>query len=122
MAFRDQSLRTVNIGKNRIGQFRALRDARFDGGPLLRIDDQRQNIELPGTRLAVLFVIDVIGDGIVAHHVVRRSQAVRVIRSAQTAEFVEERFPMAAHLAIGRAQFVVTARGDRIVHKQAAGG
>ncbi len=113
---------TIDIGQHAVEQARALHDALFDAGPVLRVDDQRQRLERPRSRRrdrrrAAAFER--------THQVVRHAVRANLLRdrravplegcrriAAQRGRMLEEALPRRPQRAFGGAQFVpVVVRG-----------
>jgi len=94
----EQGLRPINIGDDRIEQMRALRHATLDMRPLGLADQERQQVERPRPRLAVIRV-DVVTDVVIADLLRDRSVVILQSRDAVFAEPLEELPPRFAQRA-----------------------
>ena len=63
-----QVLLTVDVGQHRVEQPRPLFHPGLDPGPLLRRDQQRQQLQRPRTRAVATFGVDVVGRAVLAHN------------------------------------------------------
>ena len=108
-----QPLRAIHVAQDQVGQHGALDHGAFDPGPVVRRQDERHDVELPGPRLPSLVVIDVIGDAIVLHRGAGRQLAARELLRRQVGEGFGEGAPVRAHRSVRVAQFIETCRRGR---------
>jgi hypothetical protein len=95
LAALQQGLRTVDVGHHRVEQLRPLHHAGFDLGPLGLVDQQRQQIERPRPRLALVRV-DVVADVVIADLLRDRGRVVLERGNAVVAEQFEKPPPRLA--------------------------
>src|ERR1039458_1115381 len=67
VAMRHQVLRPVEILEEQIEQLGALNDARFDEAPLVRRNQQRNDIDLPGPACPEWIAVNVVRDPVLAN-------------------------------------------------------
>ena len=109
-AFREQSLRSVQIAQQSVEQSRALSYTGGDRLPFLRGQNQRQDIELPGTVTSLRIGVDVV------RHAVLHDQPTRQLHTApygirsRLFHAPNERLPVIAHRSLAIEQLVVTSR------------
>ena len=117
-AFRQQLLRTIDVGHHAIEHAHALQHAGFDLGPALGRDDQRKEVERPGALRTVGVGVNVVGDAVVANLPLQADGATWQIAKAARAELFEEMGP-------GRREGRFRCRFDRAVRdgrRRRAGG
>ena len=99
-------MRTVNVAQNEAQQFGALNDTFFDKAPLVGRNEQRNEIDLPGTADALRIAVDVIGDAVFADAALGAGKTFFQFVRAEFAQRLNETGPVAARrYAIG-GQFI----------------
>ncbi len=108
-ALREQLLRAVEIGEQRIEQLRPLRDARLDPPPLARRNEERQEIERPRTIAALRIGVDVVGDAVLDDEPARKLDAAARGIGPIDPQPLDQRAPVRADVALVIEQLVVAA-------------
>jgi hypothetical protein len=90
---REQLLGSVHVGHDAIEQLRSLQHAGFDLAPAVRRDDQREQIERPGSLRPVGVGVHVVGDAVVAQLALQIDGTAIEVVEAVTAEVFEETCP-----------------------------
>ena len=112
-----QGLRAVDVGGHGVQQPRPLPQAAFELLPLWRLDDQRQDVEAPGTLNAVGGRVDVVGDAVLVDLTDDALLRLSQILGGQLGGSGKFR-PGRAQRAVARARFVEVPGGHDILRLQ----
>ncbi len=113
-AVREQLLRAVEIREHRVEQARALRDGRRDRSPLVRREDERQEIELPRPARPFRIGVDVVGDAVRGDGLLDEAAAAEHRLHRERGQMGEERAPVRPR-DLDVVDHLVVARGRRLV-------
>ena len=107
MALRHEVLRSVEILENQTQQLGALNDARFDETPLVRRNQQRNDVDFPRSICPERIAVDVVGDSVLANAALGTAPASSQLLGADLSKRLHQVRPVRSRShAIGR-QFIV---------------
>jgi hypothetical protein len=99
--------RSVQVGKDRVQQRRALLQGGFNSAPFAMVDDQRHRVQRPraigGRRIA----IHIVGDAVVMEQPTAFLPATEQTIGADGRQRVDQRVPMRPNGAVGGDEFIV---------------